>query len=105
MSPKTNLTLGALVLVILATLVEGGLLLGNQQEQATQKAIKRQAVELTQLPDLALITETTWLRHRSLTTPHAIFPEDGSLLDYYPASFVYNIAIVQSEPGVARREP
>ncbi len=101
MSLKTNITLIALTLVILATLIEGVILRRNQQEQMDHRSIKQQAVELTQLPDLALTSQVTWLRHRSLTSPHAIFPDDGSLLEYYPASFVYRIVIMQSEPGVA----
>ncbi len=105
MSSKTNLTLLALALVILATLVEVVILREDQQQQSNQNLIKQQAVELTQLPDLALTNQATWLRHRSLATPHAIFPEDGTLLDYYQASFVYKIVLQQSEPGVANREP
>ena len=95
----------ALAVLILATLVEGFLLLGNQQEQTDRNLIKQQAVELTQLPDLALTSQATWLRHRSLAPPHAIFPEDGSLLDYFPANFVYTIAITQSEPEIDHHEP
>ena len=51
---------------------------------------KRKAISLTQLPDIALVTETVWIRHRSISNVFSIFPEDGTLLDYYPASFVYN---------------
>ena len=53
--------------------------------------IKRKSVALTKLPDLALCTETIWIRHRSITSIFSIFPEDGTLLEYYPSSFVYNI--------------
>ena len=52
-------------------------------------AQKRKAVSLIQLPDIAPVTEAVWLRHRSLSGVFSIFPDDGSLLDYYPASFVY----------------
>jgi hypothetical protein len=54
---------------------------------------KRKAVSLIQLPDLALVTETIWLRHRSVTNMFSVFPEDGTLLDYYPSSFVYNLKL------------
>jgi len=50
---------------------------------------KIKAVSLIQLPDIAPVTEAVWLRHRSLSSVFSIFPDDGSLLDYYPASFVY----------------
>ncbi|MFZ1289707.1 MAG: hypothetical protein WAR79_06440 [Melioribacteraceae bacterium] len=52
---------------------------------------KRKAVSLVKLPDLTLTTETIWIRHRSIANIFSIFPEDGTLLDYYPSSFVYNI--------------
>ena len=52
---------------------------------------KREAVSLIKLPDLAIVTEATWLRHRSISNVFTVFPEDGALLDYYPASFVYKI--------------
>jgi hypothetical protein len=54
-------------------------------------ALKQTAISVTQLPDLSLVTEATWIRHASLSTPFAIFQDDGSLLDYYPATFVYHV--------------
>ncbi len=84
--------------------IEGVVLLKNENLQVNRKTVIQQAVAVTQLPDLALTTQATWLRHRSLATPFAIFPEDGSLLDYFPASFVYTIAVHQSEPGVSKHE-
>ena len=54
-------------------------------------AKKRKAVSLIKLPDLAIVTEATWLRHRSISNVFTVFSEDGALLDYYPASFVYKI--------------
>ena len=97
MSSKTNFLLLALLLVIMAAFIQGIALFGNKELQMKSKLIKHQAVAITQLPDLALSSQATWLRHRSLAAPFAIFPEDGTLLDYYPASFVYRIAITQTE--------
>lgn len=52
---------------------------------------KVKSVELIQMPDLALVSETIWLRHRSISNVFSVFSEDGALLDYYPSSFIYNV--------------
>jgi hypothetical protein len=66
---------------------------------ARQAAVSRQAVELTGLPDLALGHAAVWIRHRSLATPFAVFPDDGTLLDYLPGSFVYQLQLPQTQAG------
>ncbi len=42
------------------------------------------------LPDLAISTEATYIRHRSLSDLFAIYKDDGDLREYFPSSFVYN---------------
>lgn len=41
------------------------------------------------LPDLALVSEAHYVRHRSLASPFALFSESPSLLEYFPSTFVY----------------
>lgn len=60
---------------------------------------KQKVVKLIKLPDLAFVTETIWLRHRSINNVYSIFPDDGTLLEYYPSSFVYNIQTVPVKKG------
>ena len=95
--------LSFLSVVILLSLAEIWVIKKNEKIQIARINVKRQAVELIQLPDLALTTEATWLRHRSLATPFSIFPEDGTLLDYYPASFVYQVQDL--EPFTSESHP
>jgi len=75
--------------VIAFTVVE--ILYYNYESNGMTKVIlqKRKAVSLIQLPDITTVSEAVWLRHRSVSTVFTIFSEDGCLLDYYPASFVY----------------
>jgi len=47
-------------------------------------------VRLTGLPDLAISTETTYIRHRSLADVFSIYPDDPSLREYSYASFSTN---------------
>lgn len=44
-------------------------------------------VKLTGLPDLAISTEATYIRHRSLTNVFSIYKDDGSLREYFPSTF------------------
>jgi len=47
-------------------------------------------VNITQLPDLAISTEATYIRHRSLSSIFNIFKDDGNLREYFPSTFTYN---------------
>ena len=44
-------------------------------------------IELTKLPDLAISTEATYVRHRSLSTVGSIYKDDGSLREYFPSTY------------------
>lgn len=60
-----------------------------------QIKLKRDFVSLIQLPDLALSTEATYIRHRSLASTFDIYKDDGTLREYLPSSFV----IMDSKTG------
>jgi len=47
-------------------------------------------VKTTGLPDLAIATEASYTRHRSLADIFSIYKDDGNLREYFPTSFVYN---------------
>lgn len=59
-----------------------------KKDKSMQKS--RYFVALTQLPDLALYSETYSARHRTLSTPFDIFKDDGTLYEYERASFIMN---------------
>jgi hypothetical protein len=44
-------------------------------------------VQITGLPDLAISTEASYVRHRSLSTVSAIYKDDGSLREYFPSTY------------------
>lgn len=102
MSSKSSILLSLLGSVIIIVIFELIVIQKNSGSNTDREEIKRQAAEVTLLPDLALSTESTWLRHRSLATPFSIFPEDGALLDYYPSSFVFQMYINSPEPRESR---
>lgn len=53
------------------------------------------------LPDLALVSEAHYVRHRSLSDVFSYFNESPELLEYFPSTFVYHYAPLVSP---SRRE-
>ncbi|MEA2017050.1 MAG: hypothetical protein U9N59_01270 [Campylobacterota bacterium] len=47
-------------------------------------------VKITGLPDLAIATEASYTRHRSLADIFSIYKDDGNLREYFPTTFTYN---------------
>jgi len=95
---SSNIILWIFVSVIAFTITE--IFYFNTESKNIETVIiqKQTAVSIIGLPDLALATESVWLRHRSIGNVFSVFPEDGSLLDYYPASFIYNTGEIISSP-------
>ncbi|MBD3824067.1 MAG: hypothetical protein IE916_06120 [Epsilonproteobacteria bacterium] len=59
---------------------------------AAQIESRKAIVALTQLPDLALSTEATYIRHRSLADYFSIYKDDMALREYFVSSFVISHA-------------
>ncbi|ARU48138.1 membrane protein [Sulfurospirillum diekertiae] len=53
---------------------------------------KKELVALVGLPDLALVSEAHYVRHRSLSDVFSYFNESPELLEYFPSTFVYHYA-------------
>jgi len=51
---------------------------------------KLKFVTITKLPDLAISTEASYIRHRSLCNIFSIYKDDGSLREYSPSTFVFS---------------
>ncbi len=50
-------------------------------------AKKLDFIALVQLPDLAISTEATYVRHRSLSDLGGIYKDDGTLREYFPSTY------------------
>ena len=53
---------------------------------------KEELVAMVGLPDLALVSEAHYVRHRSLSDVFSYFNESPELLEYFPSTFVYHYA-------------
>lgn len=74
---------------LLLALILEYIYLTNSKTLSTQQIdAKKEFVALTKLPDLAISTEATFIRHRSLASVFDIYKDDGTLFEYFPSSFV-----------------
>lgn len=66
---------------------------------------KNHFVQLTLLPDLALCTSSSYIRHRSLTDLFSIYKDDGTLREYDVGSFIYAPSIIHNNyPSKVKNE-
>ena len=61
----------------------------NSTSQMTKDILNKKIefIKLTQLPDLSISTEATYIRHRSLSSVGSIYKDDGSLREYFPSTY------------------
>jgi len=60
----------------------------STSEQTLDK--KLTFLKYSTLPDLAISTEASYIRHRSLTNIFSIYKDDGNLREYFPSTFTYS---------------
>ncbi len=53
---------------------------------------KKMFISHVGLPDLALVSEAHYVRHRSLSDVFSFFGDSPSLLEYFPSTFVYHFS-------------
>lgn len=50
---------------------------------------KKEFVKLVRLPDLAISTEASFIRHRTVSDLFSIYKDDPSLREYFPSAYIY----------------
>ncbi|WP_324172861.1 hypothetical protein [Sulfurimonas sp.] len=63
------------------------------------KTKKNGFVALVGLGDLAISTEATYVRHRSMSTIFSIYKDDGSLREYFPSTYTYSHSHIINRSG------
>ena len=90
MTKKSIVLFYGLCIIIISFIVEI-IYIQNTKNNTQDNIIKKQHfVHIVQLPDLAICTEATYIRHRSLSTIFNIYKDDGVLREYFPSTFVYS---------------
>ena len=90
MSKKSHMLFYLFVGLIILLASELIFLKTTKEMSIEQQQKKEQFVALVGLPDLAISTETTSIRHRSISDLFSIYRDDGNLREYFPSTFVYS---------------
>jgi hypothetical protein len=90
MSRKSHYLFYTFIGIILLFSIELLYLKNNKEMTQMQRAKKEQFVSIVALPDLAIVTETTSLRHRTVSDLFSIYRDDANLREYFPSTFVYS---------------
>jgi len=90
MNRKSHRLFYIFLLVLFLFAVEITYLWQTKSITAQQKLDKKQFVNLVGLPDLAIATESFYIRHRTLSDIFSIYSDDPSLREYFPTTFVYS---------------
>lgn len=76
----------------------------NRALTPQNKAEKVHFTALVGLPDLALVSEAHYVRHRSLSDVFSFFGDSPELLEYFPSTFIYHFSSVTHHPSRIMRE-
>ncbi len=89
-TPKTPKLL-LFVSVLMSVFILESIYLSIYKSDSKETQIKKnEFVSLVGLGDLAISTEATYVRHRSMSTLFSIYKDDGSLREYFPSTFTYS---------------
>jgi len=90
MNKKTHQLFYIFLVVIILFVIEIVYLYEMKKITPQQKLKKEYFVRLSGLPDLAIVTESFALRHRTLSNLFSIYSDDPTLREYFPSSFAYS---------------
>jgi len=68
-------------------------LINTKSSTLETKKDKNTFVSVVGLPDLAISTESSYIRHRSLTSIQTIFSDAPEYIEYLPSSFIISYGV------------
>jgi len=90
---SARITFFALFFTLCVTLMAQVFYFSRTQALTPQMLTCKEAFStLVGLPDLALVSETHYVRHRSVSDVFSYFGDSPELLEYFPSTFVYHYA-------------
>ncbi len=90
MNKKSEFLFYSFFIVIALFFIEVGYLYAEKSIDKDALYAKREFVESIKLPDLAISTEASYVRHRSLSDFFSIYKDDGALREYFASTFVFS---------------
>ena len=101
---KTRITFFALFFTLCVTIMAQLFYFSSTRALTQEKLTCKEALSaFVGLPDLALVGEAHYVRHRSLSDVFSYFNESPELLEYFPSTFVYQYA-PNSQPSRIERD-
>lgn len=92
MNKKSEIVLYSFFILTALLFVEIGYLHATKSYDRQNLDTKRLFVKSVALPDLAISTEATYIRHRSLSDFFSIYKDDGALREYFTSTYVFSSA-------------
>ncbi|WP_415395917.1 hypothetical protein [Sulfurimonas sp. CS5] len=89
-TPKTPRLLLILFFIMAILVLESIYLSATKTLSQESQTKRKEFVALSGLPDLAISTEATFIRHRSMSDMFSIYKDDGSLREYFPSTYAYS---------------
>ena len=87
LTPKLFIIIGALISILVLQSSYLYFAKGIDENIQTKKV---KFLTLSGLPDLAISTETTYVRHRSMSDLFSIYRDDAALREYFPSTYTYS---------------
>lgn len=87
MNKKTKYLFLILSTLVILVLIQATYLNTTKSMSSEMLDKKKAFVKAVGLPDLAISTEATYIRHRSLSNLSSIYSDDGTLREYFASSY------------------
>ena len=96
MNKKTKYTFIILSTLVLSFIVEISYIHNRYKLSDINKDNKNKYISVVGLPDLAISTETMYVRHRTLSNSFEIFKDDPTIYTYFPSTFTISHSSLQT---------
>ena len=90
MHKKSHTLFYILIGLILMFIIQILYLQQTKSMTLSQQEKKECFVHLVGLPDLAIVTESSSIRHRTLSDLFSLYRDDATLREYFPSTFTYS---------------
>jgi hypothetical protein len=89
-TPKVFFVLYTIMILMSLLVIESVYISSTKTVSKELYAKRNDFVRIIGLPDLAISTEATFVRHRSISDLFSIYKDDGSLREYFPSTYAYS---------------
>ena len=104
MNKKTHY-LFTIIILLLSFLLVLTIYLYNTKSTTQERLNKKLTfLKYSTLPDLAISTEASYVRHRSLSNIFSVYKDDGNLREYFPSTFTYSHSHIMNNTSKVKND-